>query len=100
MNFDHIIIGAVSAGCAVAKRLSESGPCQVAVADAEGGGNNPRLQVQAGYTKTKSNHKIDWRCKTEQYFGIANRANSWALGLFSNCNSSINGVQGLRIADT
>ena len=37
MNFDHIIIGAVSAGCAVAKRLSESGLCQVAVADAEGG---------------------------------------------------------------
>ena len=37
MNFDHIIIGAVSAGCAVAKRLSVSGLCQVAVADAEGG---------------------------------------------------------------
>ena len=37
MNFDHIIIGGVSAGFAVAKRLSVSGPCQVEVADAEGG---------------------------------------------------------------
>ena len=100
MNFDHIIIGAGSAGCAVAKRLSESGHCQVAVLEVEGGGNNPWLHVPIGYSKTTSNHKSDWRYKTEHYSGIANRASSWSRGRFLDGNSSINGVHGLRVADT
>ena len=92
LDFDHIIIGAGSAGCAVAKRLSESGHCQVAVLEVEGGGNNPWLHVPVGCSKTTSNHKSDWRYKTEHFFGIANRASSWARGRFLDGNSVINGV--------
>jgi choline dehydrogenase-like flavoprotein len=100
LDFDHIIIGAGSAGCAVAKRLSESGYCQVPVLEAEEGGNSPQRHVPAGYYKITSNHKSDWRYKTEHFFGIANRASSWARGRFLDGNSVINGVHGLRVADT
>ena len=96
MDFDFIIIGAGSAGCAIANRLSERGNYRVALLEAGGRDSNPWIHVPVGYFKTMGNPNTDWRYVTEQDPGLNGRAISWPRGRVLGGSSSINGLLYVR----
>ena len=59
-NYDFIVTGAGSAGCAVAGRLSESGRYRVLLLEAGGRDINPWIHIPLGYTKTFANPRYNW----------------------------------------
>ena len=64
-NFDYIILGAGSAGCVLANRLSENPNHKVLLLEAGGKDNNPWIHIPVGYFKTMHNPKTDWCYRTE-----------------------------------
>lgn len=95
-SFDYVIIGAGSAGCVMANRLSESGTHTVALLEAGGPDNNPWIHVPVGYFKTMHNPKTDWCYETEPDPGINNRVLKWPRGKVLGGSSSINGLLYVR----
>lgn len=95
-SFDYVIIGAGSAGCVMANRLSESGTYTVALLEAGGPDNNPWIHVPVGYFKTMHNPKTDWCYETEPDPGINNRVLKWPRGKVLGGSSSINGLLYVR----
>src|SRR6476646_10882568 len=63
--FDYIIVGAGSAGCVLADRLSEDGRSTVCVLEAGPPDNYLFLHVPAGFIKILFNPKYTWQFKTE-----------------------------------
>jgi choline dehydrogenase len=96
LEFDYVVVGAGSAGCAVANRLSENGKYQVAVIEAGGKDNNPWIHIPVGYFKTMDNPNTDWRYKTENDPGINGRSIPWPRGKVLGGSSSINGLLYVR----
>ena len=66
MEFDFVIIGAGSAGCALANRLSNNAKHSVAIIEAGGQDINPWIHIPVGYFKTMGNPKVDWLYKTQK----------------------------------
>ena len=64
-NFDFIIIGAGSAGCVLANRISENPNNKVLLIEAGGKDNYPWIHIPVGYFKTMHNPSVDWCYKTE-----------------------------------
>lgn len=62
-NFDYIIIGAGSAGCILANRLSESGKYSICLIEAGPPDHNPFIHIPAGFIKTLYNPKVNWMYK-------------------------------------
>ena len=96
MKFDYVVIGAGSAGCAVANRLSESGKYTVAVLEAGGRDSNPWIHIPVGYFKTMGNPNTDWQYVTEKDAGINGRSIPWPRGKVLGGSSSINGLLYVR----
>ncbi|NRB01062.1 MAG: GMC family oxidoreductase N-terminal domain-containing protein [Rhodobacteraceae bacterium] len=96
MEFDFIIVGAGSAGCALANRLTASGIYTVALLEAGPRDTNPWIHIPVGYFRTMGNPKTDWRYMTEADEGIAGRAISWPRGRVLGGSSSINGLLYVR----
>ncbi len=96
MEFDYVIVGAGSAGCAIANRLSESGRYTVALLEAGPKDINPWIHIPVGYFKTMGNAGTDWRYKTETDEGIAGRSIPWPRGRVLGGSSSINGLLYVR----
>lgn len=96
MEFDFVVIGAGSAGCALASRLSEDGRYTVALLEAGPKDTNPWIHVPVGYFRTMGNPKSDWRYKTEADPGIAGRSIPWPRGRVLGGSSSINGLLYVR----
>lgn len=96
MEFDFIVVGAGSAGCAVANRLSACGRYKVALLEAGPKDRNPWIHVPVGYFRTMGNPRTDWRYKTESDPGIAGRAINWPRGRVLGGSSSINGLLYVR----
>ncbi len=96
MEFDFIIVGAGSAGCALAARLSENGRHSVALLEAGPRDTNPWIHIPVGYFRTMGNPKSDWRYKTQEDPGIAGRSISWPRGRVLGGSSSINGLLYVR----
>ncbi len=80
-TFDYIVVGAGSAGCVLANRLSEYPSSRVLLLEAGGKDLNPWLHVPVGYFKTMHNPAYDWCYMTASDPGIAGRQLQWPRGL-------------------
>ena len=94
--FDFIIIGAGSAGCVLANRLSEDPDNRVLLVEAGGLDINPWIHVPVGYFKTMHNPSTDWCYTTEPDNGIAGRQLQWPRGKVLGGSSSLNGLLYVR----
>ena len=90
-NFDYIIIGAGSAGCILANRLSESGKYSICLIEAGPSDYNPFIHIPAGFIKTLYNPKVNWMYKAEPSYWTANRSIDVPRGKTLGGSSSING---------
>lgn len=95
-QFDFIVAGAGSAGCALANRLSADGKNRVLLLEAGGKDNNPWIHVPVGYFKTLHNPKTDWSYKTQPDPGLNGRSIDWPRGKTLGGSSSINGLLYIR----
>jgi choline dehydrogenase len=95
-QYDYIVIGAGSAGCAVANRLSADGCHTVALLEAGSRDLNPWIHVPVGYFKTMGNPSTDWCYTTEPCAGLNGRSIPWPRGKVLGGSSSINGLLYVR----
>lgn len=96
MTYDYIIVGAGSAGCVLANRLSANPKLRVLLLEAGGKDNNPWIHVPVGYFKTLHNPNTDWCYKAQPDPGLNGRAIDWPRGKTLGGSSSINGLLYVR----
>jgi len=95
-EFDYIIIGAGSAGCVLANRLSSIISNKILLIDAGGKDTNPWIQIPAGYFKTMHNPLTDWCFKIQSDPGLNGREMNFPRGKVLGGSSSINGLLYIR----
>ncbi|MEM7198578.1 MAG: GMC family oxidoreductase N-terminal domain-containing protein, partial [Pseudomonadota bacterium] len=96
LEADYVIVGAGSAGCVLANRLSANPKNQVVVIEAGGRDNYHWIHIPVGYFKTMDNPRTDWRYYTEPDPGLNGRQNFWPRGRVLGGSSSINGLLYVR----
>ena len=94
--FDYIILGAGSAGCVLANRLSENPNHKVLLIEAGGKDNYPWIHIPVGYFKTMHNPKTDWCYRTEPDESMNNISIRYPRGKTLGGSSSINGLLYIR----
>lgn len=95
-QFDFIVIGGGSAGCAVANRLSENPAHRVLLLEAGRKDTNPWIHVPVGYFKTMHNPAFDWCYVTAPDKGLNDRQLKWPRGKILGGSSSLNGLIYIR----
>ena len=95
-NFDYIIIGAGSAGCVLANRLSSNPNNKILLLEAGGKDTNPWIHIPGGYFKTMHNPNTDWCFETEKEPNCDNREMVYPRGKTLGGSSSINGMLYIR----
>jgi len=95
-NFDFIIVGAGSAGCVLANRLSENGHHKVLLLEAGGSDQRFYISMPLGYGKTFYDPSVNWMYKTEPDPGLANQQDHWPRGKVIGGSSSINAMVYVR----
>jgi len=95
-NFDYIIVGAGSAGCVLANRISSNPKNKVLLLEAGGKDTNPWIHIPGGYFKTMHNPETDWCFNTEEEPFCDNRKMTYPRGKTLGGSSSINGMLYIR----
>ena len=90
-EFDYVVVGAGSAGCILASRLTESGKNTVCLLEAGPPDWNPFIHIPAGFIKTLYNPKINWMYEAEPTYWTADRIIDVPRGKTLGGSSSING---------
>jgi choline dehydrogenase len=95
-DFDYVIVGAGSAGCLLANRLSADADQRVLLLEAGGKDSYFWIHVPIGYLYTQNNPRTDWCFKTEPEAGLNGRALAYPRGRVLGGCSSINGMIYMR----
>jgi choline dehydrogenase len=93
---DFVVVGAGSAGCAVAARLSEDPATRVVLLEAGGEDTNRWIHIPLGFGKTFADPSVNWCYETEPDPGAAHRRVFWPRGKVLGGSSSINGMVYIR----
>lgn len=72
-TFDYVIVGAGTAGCVLANRLSADGKTRVLLLEAGGSDQTVWIQLPIGYGRTFFDRKINWMYDTEAVAGLGGR---------------------------
>jgi choline dehydrogenase len=90
--YDFIIVGAGSAGCALAGRLSQSGRHSVLLLEAGPKNRSPWVKLPIGYGKTFYEPRLNWMYESEPVPGFGGRTSYWPRGKVLGGSSSINAM--------
>jgi choline dehydrogenase len=96
MQADYIIVGAGSAGCVLANRLTENPATRVVLIEAGGRDWNPLIHIPVGYMKLLDHKQLTWGFKAEADAGTNGRAIAYPRGRVLGGSSSINGLIYIR----
>jgi choline dehydrogenase len=95
-EFDVVIVGAGTAGCLLANRLSADPGCRVALLEAGGSDDYRWIRIPVGYLYCIGNPRTDWCFSTEPERGLGGRAIRYPRGKVLGGCSSINGMIYMR----
>ena len=95
-EFDYIIVGAGSAGCVLANRLSADGRHRVLLLEAGGSDRRFWIRTPIGYGKTFYDRQVNWMYQTEPDPGTGGRVSYWPRGKVLGGSSSINAMVWIR----
>jgi len=96
MQYDYIIIGAGSAGCVLANRLSKNPSKRVLLIEAGGPDNNPFIHIPAGLAELTKDRNVNWAYNTEPQAALNQRRMYWPRGKVLGGSSSINAMVYIR----
>lgn len=91
-RFDYVIVGAGSAGCVLANRLSARPDLRILLLEAGGPDSSPWIHMPAGLARLVHDPRIDWRYYTEPEPELQNRRLYWPRGRVLGGSSSINAM--------
>ncbi|MFQ5623485.1 MAG: GMC family oxidoreductase [Paracoccaceae bacterium] len=95
-TFDYVIVGAGTAGCVLANRLSADGRSRVLLLEAGGRDNYHWIHIPVGYLYCIGNPRTDWGFRTREEPGLNGRSLGYPRGKVLGGCSSINGMLCLR----
>lgn len=94
--FDYIVVGAGTAGCVLANRLTEDGKSTVLLLEAGGSDLSIWIQMPIGYGRTFFDRRINWMYDTEPVEGLGGRSSYWPRGKVIGGSGSINAMVYVR----
>ena len=94
--YDHVIVGAGTAGCLLANRLSADPACRVLLVEAGGRDDYHWIHIPVGYLYCIGNPRTDWMYFTEEDAGLNGRKLRYPRGRVLGGCSSINGMIYMR----
>jgi choline dehydrogenase len=95
-SWDYVVVGAGTAGCVLANRLTEDGRTRVLLLEAGGKDDWIWFHIPVGYLYCMGNPRADWGFKTTTQAGLAGRALNYPRGRVLGGSSSINGMIYMR----